>query len=753
METKEIKKRELSFFKKIGKKVFLKFLDERKAIQRKIPSYLQKDPDVVEKLIALLQKPETMKELANLIDDNPWAINLLEQDYMYSYLYNSIFSKESIQFLPLEKQKDLLLKKVQYQDKFEKIEGKLQPKEKQGSNYFFRNFLSLFSSDVIIQAYIENEMHHTNLFDDFKIDELSKTLQIKLGLINNKYIKKMSIDSQIAFINNNPYLISKLGEEAIKIILQSNPQFKQFIHKNEITEECGSDNKVEDVEEIKRKIFSGLLWQEKIDISQTDKMELFKFYPDLLKDMYNDISHGKWNNENINPILQLMIDNIAKYPTQTALVEFLKQLKDGFDYNVWESKKYVDVKNMMRIAIKLVSNDDILQNVSGEILQDYIRDPKREKLLEILEKTYGGQSRRILEDRPNINIENIQNLYVFSPKAIELFSIGGIHHFLSYDYIKAPMIISDLVRYPEKMEIYIDFDRLSKEYYSETPLGLEEKLKAFSKFYDLIKVAENEGLTEQIKNNLLLYIHDVDDGGLINPINVNDLIGLQNYDQIRKEKFNEAIGKVTDVKDIKNLICEEFFGIPYHKSYGVNNAVTKENMDVMGIINFYNTDKFINDSRTLSSGEFEEDELDVIELLSIIHRIEDTNVLKEIAEKLSNTQDLIINPIIFKKIKDKIPMQYSKELVKELLTPEKAKEMAKEGKEGISFEQEDGFNIIKLTGADFLLYIHNMNLYMSKLSNLPKEEYERWTECENGVSTISGILVNQDSTNRLRTKT
>lgn len=752
MRTKEIEKKQVSIFKKIRKKVFLSLLNKKRAIQGKIPNYLKNDIEVLEKFVNILQKPETMRELENFIDSNPLAINLLENDYLNSYLYHhKEYVKPGIKFLPYEKQKELLLGEVEYQNKFgiyRVINGKreleLEHEKTKGKNDTFQNCLELFSPDVILQAYIENEKKGEKKLDEFKIEKLPQELQLKIGLLNNKYIEKMSIDAQIAFVNNNPYLMSKLGKDAISVLLQSNPQLEQFIHTRPETK----NKKNSDVEDIKKSFVSRENFFDtikEIDINQIRDIELFKFYPNLLEGFYNTGISNLIGNH----ILQLMITNISKHTNQSSLADFFKQFYNEFDYNPYESEKYRKIEEMMIRGIKITSNDDILEIIDAEELTEYIKNPNKEKLLEIIGKTYGNQARRILEDRPNIDIDKIQNFYIFSPKAIEEFSIGAIHHLLSYDYLKSPMIISELVRYPEKMDLYKKFDSMTKDYFGKTPIDMEEKLKTFFNFYDLIKSLGREELTKESKYNLLQYIDDISREIPINPIHIEDLNELKCYDSIRKEKFEEAIKKTTDIVEVKNLICKQFLGISYNERFSIDEKGLKH-IPLTGMLNFYNVDTFINDSRTLNSGMFETDELDLIELLSIIDKINDLDVLKKVAENLSSTPDIVINPVYFKTVRDKIPMQYSKELIKELLTPEKAKAMAEEGIDGISYIEDDGFTIIKLTGANFLLYIHNMHLYMSNNGrDSISDDYKKWTELEEGVSTISGIIINQESIQRL----
>ena len=106
----------------------------------------------------------------------------------------------------------------------------------------------------------------------------------------------------------------------------------------------------------------------------------------------------------------------------------------------------------------------------------------------------------------------------------------------------------------------------------------------------------------------------------------------------------------------------------------------------------------------------------------------------------------ILNPIDFKRIRDKVPLQYSKEFMDSLLTIEKAEEMVKNGEQGIAIETpEEGVKIVKLTGANFRLFMHTTGLNNSSLG-LPRgmDITEIWKYFENGTSTISGSPIEGD---------
>ena len=157
---------------------------------------------------------------------------------------------------------------------------------------------------------------------------------------------------------------------------------------------------------------------------------------------------------------------------------------------------------------------------------------------------------------------------------------------------------------------------------------------------------------------------------------------------------------------------------------------------------YYNLETFTSDERTQNSGMFTNDELDQLELATIIDKIDDPDVLKEIYSTLSSRED-VIRPHEFSKIREKVPRQYSKELVDTLLTVDKAKEMIERGEEGISYSiDEDGIETIRLSGADFRLLVHTTGLNNSNLSIGKNDDAAKiWNEFENGCSTVSACYI------------
>ena len=355
--------------------------------------------------------------------------------------------------------------------------------------------------------------------------------------------------------------------------------------------------------------------------------------------------------------------------------------------------------------------------MDGKEVVDYIRNPDRAKLLDIVGKTFGTKARKILEERPRIDIDDIPSLYIFNQTIMEEFSLGDIHNFLSYDNLGVN-VISDLARYPEKMEQYRMFSSLTQDFFEPTPQDMDKKLCAFADFYELMSSMDNvaEFSDNQIKN-LQDILRDYCNQTL--PFKVRTWDEVEKYSQIKDRLYYEALEKMSDSKNIKEMVFGRFFNPKGTRNY-----------------------RFVSDYDNLVNNVLSQDEADYIELLEIISDVQDEIVLKSIYAELLK-DEAMINPQKFNEINHKIEAHYYESLTTSFLSPENLLQRYEKGEDGISIREQDGIKIITLEGAEFCSYVSNLNSNMSRGVDAMEIEdnYERWTEFENGVSTISGCLV------------
>lgn len=266
---------------------------------------------------------------------------------------------------------------------------------------------------------------------------------------------------------------------------------------------------------------------------------------------------------------------------------------------------------------------------------------------------------------------------------------------------------------------------------------------SYFNFQDLMKEVKPEDITPERQEKLQMAVNDFMMTKGTNEttlIKLGNLEELDNYTQARNEVYDKFVEKVSSPEDVKEAISRKFFGMPY---VGEDDDEYNRNaLSLKGMSHYYNLETFTSDERTQNSGMFTNDELDQLELATIIDKIDDPDVLKEIYSTLSSRED-VIRPQEFSKIREKVPRQYSKELVDTLLTVDKAKEMIERGEKGISYSRdEDGIETIHLSGADFRLLVHTTGLNNSNLNIGKNEDASKiWNEFENGCSTISACYI------------
>ena len=387
---------------------------------------------------------------------------------------------------------------------------------------------------------------------------------------------------------------------------------------------------------------------------------------------------------------------------------------------------------------KVLFNPKVMGSVSRDTIIEYINNPQVSTLRGIVVTAYGEHADRFFEERPALSLDHIGNLDIFDSVIVEHFGVGAVHSALSYTAdTKLAAMLGDLARNPQLMEKYQMYETMVGDYFGETALELDTKMQTFYSLKDIISQMSLEDLTEDRRRNLMIAINDrsrVDENNETRTISLTTLDDLDNYVQARNAMYDEYVSKAgNSVGDMREAIARRFFGV----QYASGQMYSARHTELKSLPDCYNLEVFLSDERTLDSGDFSGDELDQLGLVGALSKVEDAEVLKEIYTNLSMSEN-VISPVDFKKTMEKVPLLYAREYVKSLLTVERAMERIQAGEEGISYERtEDGFDVIKLDGADFKMYIHDTGISASGNTFNPK----MWTTLENGCSTISGSTI------------
>lgn len=355
---------------------------------------------------------------------------------------------------------------------------------------------------------------------------------------------------------------------------------------------------------------------------------------------------------------------IFKYshdPLFTKVVEYVKDNPDVYK-NI---KKFIENRQIMsKCSTKLIADvlNDIIDNKGSEILY--------EKICSLVNEAYGEKALNILKDRPWISLNDIPNFNIFDERIVNIIGNGGVHSFLTF-IMKSEKVITEMCENPKLIEQYIEFKKMTEGYFPNSAIGLEESLNAFYSHKDLINELIESGLQEELRDDLLLLFRDEETVGIIdtdygidksakNTFFASNVEELKMYRKKRNGFFNQLITEIEEkgVGFPKKLLLLKHFG-------SIRNCP--------GNYDQYDHEKFLTDYLMFKKSYFSEDEIDLIQLYSIIEKCKDEDVLLKIFELLDQRED-IVDPVKMKSIDEKVVESYKQEYVDGLLQIEEARE-------------------------------------------------------------------------------
>lgn len=589
-----------------------------------------------------------------------------------------------------------------------------------------------FLSGIVIEKLpVEAQMEIVKLDETQFIRKMSTQASQRYAEENvekdTNLVKLMSTEAVKSWVGDNPMLLKYLSLEQLKQILPQRIEYLDFVDSRNLIDILQVLNKIQDVQipdeykisypqifgadeniktvtPFKKMIANGLYNIEysliKYPLELT--VELAEFAPEVIGKSY-DIAGFEDNREEKQ---KQLIDAIKSKVESFGVSEInaISSVLDDFQARKLEGQKRGIIgfnENMLANISKVLLNRKVVKTLPSDILLKFIRNPNdRNALKEIIGIVYGEDARKQLEKHPDVTINEISCLDIFDPVIIQKFGEGTLSNMLAYESIGS-LILADLVRHPDEMEKFEAFKNLFGVK-ADDIFGFNNKLMMFSQFKELFAGIDFDTLTQSQKDTLILIYNDyfmMKNSGKTQFIKVATLEDIDSYEERRNKMFGDYLQKATQVEDIKSAITARFFGMEYDSQGHYGNR-DKENMHFEGMFRYYCLESFLTDDRTIQSDLFTSEELDMLEIASIIKRINDPNVLKRIYEELESRTD-VLRPIDFTEAKSKIPLQYSKELVNSLLTVENAKERVANKEDGIKYEVEDGIEIIRLEGAGF----------------------------------------------------
>ena len=411
MEEKGLVKKELNFFQRIRKSLYLIGMSAKKAQKYFfLPEYLKQDDDVVnavlesdEKLInripigkaeeVLKQKPQLLNKIYNIkvlnqvIDKNPELISYYECEENLDRIYNLIYNEKLegnrsfIKYLSKDLQIKLLTEEIEYMDRLVEQTMMYNNSKKTGKFDNIKKYLTEFSEESIISLAIQDNLRilelkknvgvniQKNIVSKFDIQSLSLETQLKLLLISNDFDDKVSNEAMLKFVNGNPLLFDRLSNKLKEKIISENPELlskmpykfqEEYVKSNpqafknsNLLNRFNIRNFDTPEEAIDRIILIGQMQdEEKRNISEYI-WEMGQFNPELVKLVKDDKRNEL--------LVKKICEQIIKRSGTNEITEYLESVNTE-----------QDVEKINRIA-KLILNEDIMKAVPSSAILDYAR--------------------------------------------------------------------------------------------------------------------------------------------------------------------------------------------------------------------------------------------------------------------------------------------------------------------------------------------------------------------------------------------
>lgn len=537
----------------------------------------------------------------------------------------------------------------------------------------------LYESEGVVELipYLE-ERDVLELFKEGKIDRNNLT---QLEGKPDKFKAKLIYMDAVLFENSKHKLtdIFHLDSLDIQVSLFRELEKENALPENYLLQYPEIIGRME-IEEVQKYIRNGLLYKvvKKMDYETISKLNI----PEgmilgrnirCLANMYSSYSNIVNYQEFETLVGSKKIEHYMKhYSDITSLKDILQQVQsEPISYIRWKKIKNIEKVITNPRIMKALNADEVTQ-FFNEITRDPEEPKNYEMICGIVKKVYGDEAVAILRERPELTIGDIPNFDIFDERIRETIGYGGVHTFLTY-YMDSEAIISEMVKKPELIEEYKEFERITGGYFPSSAIGLEERLITFYKNREIVAEMIKTGNQDRLKDALLLsfrdreFLEDLDTKHkrtlseiLKEELNISTLEDLEQYNKKRNQILDDIISNPSLYDfELKFLLQFRYFG-----------HIRNEPGQYME----YDHKKFLEDYLKFNVSEFSEDEIDLIELYSIIEDTKDPNTLRRLNELMKERED-VITPLLMKSIDSKVVESYKREYMNTILNLDKARKM------------------------------------------------------------------------------
>ena len=431
---------------------------------------------------------------------------------------------------------------------------------------------------------------------------------------------------------------------------------------------------------------------------------------------------------------KINLDNVI-YKKLSQITDANKRNKLLALYVTLEEKPIVDndyyrYHNQKYQITRLLYDNNIVNNNSAELLTQYKQTYDKTILIKILENAYGPHVLEIFKERPGLDLLNIDNFKIFDKKIYDKLGKNFIHHILNCELFYLDDFIGKLAEDENTLNQFANYFKCITNNLPNLDLNtITNAMEKFIMHEELIKQINFNNIDETTKRNLNLLIND--DNML--SIGINTINELNNYPEIRNQRFIE-IGSVTkEPKDMKNLILAYVFG----KTISKDDVLEKLSFDKA--LSVFNIANIIQNEAIIQKIGLNKDEVSMLLLLHEIQRIQNINVLKDVYTSLINRN---LGSILFENTFNKIKNYYTEDIKAGLLSTQTLEAMPRHNLAGV--------DVVPFNGNEFTLICSTTELNMSEEYNMNPakvgaELLNDWVTREEGVNTISTALVSSDT--------
>lgn len=380
-----------------------------------------------------------------------------------------------------------------------------------------------------------------------------------------------------------------------------------------------------------------------------------------------------------------------------------KQIQDR--ESGYEPNKFWDIKEADNIPLnhfKILFNSSIISSNDSEKIIEYFEklhngEDISDSFKEIIENAYGTKAKEILESRPELNVHTINSLEVFDNRILDNFELGFVHDLISYN-IRDFSGFLDVVKDKSRLENFKTYYGCLTKIMGDNVETMQRTFSEFIYYEELLENVRGIELTDEQETNLISVLCSKE-----NKYDINTLEELENYNEIAAAKSRERLIKAYEngkIEDLREGICEEFFGIEYRSNADSHNYGD----DYDYIMELYDLQ-----SETSRTDVYAEHELKILENMSFIKNEKDIDKLMELANALLQQKN-IRNPVAIYSTINKMKEHQIEIFNETLLNVEKMEELCKihENEEDPPIKKDiiDGVTKYTLNGVPYKILLH-----------------------------------------------